>query len=71
MLVEVALEPVAVPVPMLVGLATLPSQTFFPSMALLLLIALQLELMSDVLSMLEPPETTVRPERETLGLGQF
>ena len=68
-LVELAEDPVAVLVPMLVGLATLPLQLFVPSMALSLEIELQLEEMSCVLSMLEPPETTVRPVRETLHFG--
>jgi len=64
-LVELDEEPVAVLVPMLVGLATLPLQLFFPSIALSSVIELQLEVISAVLSMLEPPETTVRPLRET------
>jgi len=68
-LVELELEPVLVaepPVAMPVGLATLPLQLFVPAMALLPVISLQLEEISDVLSMLEPPETMVRSGRETV-----
>lgn len=67
-LVELELEPLLVAVPpvaMLVGLATLPSQLLVPAMALLSLISEQLEEISAVLSMLEPPETMVRSGRET------
>jgi hypothetical protein len=64
-LVEVELTPVLVLVPlaMPVGLAVLPLQTFVPWMALL---GTLLQSRAAVLSMLEPPRTTVRPERSTL-----
>jgi len=64
--VEVELDPVlvAVPVPLArpVGLAVSPLQTFVPWMALL---GTLLQSRVAVLSMLEPPRTTVRPERST------
>jgi len=64
-LVEVELDPVLVlvPVAMPVGLATPPEHLFVPWMALLLERSLQSRVA--VLSMLEPPETTVRPARST------
>jgi len=65
-LVELELDPVLVPVPeplaMPVGLAVLPLQTFVPWIALL---GTLLQSRVAVLSMLEPPRTTVRPERST------
>lgn len=63
-LVELELDPVLVLVPpdMPVGLAVLPLQTFVPWMALL---GTLLQSRVAVLSMLEPPRTTVRPERST------
>jgi len=68
-LVELELEPVLVaepePVEMPVGLATWPLQLLVPAMALLSVISLQLEVISDVLSMFEPPETMVSFGRET------
>ena len=67
---ELEPEPVLVAVPlplaMPVGLATLPLHSLVPAMALLPVMAPQLEERSAVLSMLDPPETMVRPGRETL-----